>query len=42
MPYGMPQAAFVRVLAEHRLSALDYDEDELEREIAAGAALGRP
>ena len=37
----LPQAEFVRVLGAHRVSAFDLDEDEIEREIAAGAQLGR-
>jgi len=37
----MPQAAFVRVLGTHRISPFDFDEDELEREIEAGEAIGR-
>ena len=37
----MPQAAFVQVLGIHRISPIDLDEDELEREILAGVAIGR-
>jgi hypothetical protein len=37
----MPQAAFVQVLGPHRTSPFDQDEDELEREIEAGEAIGR-
>lgn len=37
----MPQAAFVQVLGTHRISPFDLDEDELEREIGAGEAIGR-
>jgi predicted HTH domain antitoxin len=39
---GMPQAAFVRLLGVHHVSPFDLDEAELDREIAAGQALGRP
>jgi predicted HTH domain antitoxin len=38
---GMPQAAFERVLAVHHVSPFDMDEDELDREIAAGLDVGR-
>ena len=37
----MPQAAFVQVLGTHRISPFDLDEDELDREIGAGEAVGR-
>lgn len=37
----LPQAAFVQVLGIHRISPFDVDEDELEREIGAGEAIGR-
>lgn len=39
---GMPLAAFVLVLGEHHISVFDYDREELDRELAAGTALGRP
>lgn len=38
---GMSQAAFVRVLGVHHVSPFDLDEAEIDREIAAGMALGR-
>ena len=37
----MPQAAFVKVLGTHRISPFDLDDDELEREIGSGEAIGR-
>jgi predicted HTH domain antitoxin len=36
----MPQAGFVRVLGAHRVSPFDLDDEEIEREINAGKALG--
>ena len=39
---GLAQAAFVRVLGQHHVSAIDLDEDEIAREIASGLALGLP
>jgi predicted HTH domain antitoxin len=38
---GMPLAAFVRILSQHHVSAIDLDDDELELEIATGAAIGK-
>ncbi len=38
---GVSQAAFERILATHHVSPFDMDDDELEREIAAGLDLGR-
>lgn len=38
---GVPQAAFVQVLGVHHVSPFDLDDEELEREIAAGTILGR-
>ena len=38
---GMAQAAFVKVLGAHRISPIDLDEQELDREILAGGRLGR-
>lgn len=38
---GISQAAFVRVMGEHNISPFDLDDDELDREIEAGHALGR-
>ena len=38
---GIAQAAFVRILGEHHISPFDLDDDELEREIASGTAIGR-
>ncbi len=37
----MPQAAFLAVLGEHHVSAVDFDEHEIDSEVAAGRALGR-
>ncbi len=37
----MPQAAFVQVLGTHHISPFDPDDDDLEREIGAGEAMGR-
>ncbi len=37
----MPQAAFVRLMGEHRISPFDLDDDELGREMDTGHALGR-
>lgn len=37
----MPQAAFVRAMGEHHVSPFDLDEENLDRELAAGTALGR-
>lgn len=39
---GVAQAEFLRVLGQHRVSAIDLDEEELEREIEVGLALGLP
>ena len=39
---GMPQAAFVKVLGTHHISALDLDDEELDREIQVGARLAQP
>lgn len=37
----MPQAAFVQALSTHHVSPFDLDDEEIERELAAGTALGR-
>ena len=39
---GLPQAAFVKVLGEHHITPFDLDDAELDRELVAGAHLGRP
>ena len=43
LPYlpHLPQAVFVRLLGTHRISPFDLDEDELDREIGTGEAIGR-
>lgn len=37
---GMPQATFVKVLGAHLVSPFDLDDDEVDRELKTGAALG--
>ena len=36
----MAQAAFVKVLGAHHVSPFDLDNDEVDRELETGAALG--
>ena len=37
----MTKADFVRLMATHRVSPVDYDPDQLERELQAAADLGQ-
>jgi predicted HTH domain antitoxin len=39
---GLPQAAFVKILGAHHITPFDLDDEELDRELVAGAHLGRP
>ena len=38
---NMPQAAFVKAMGTHHVSPFDFDDVELDREIAAGQTIGR-
>ncbi len=31
---GIPRARFLQIMGEHRVSAFDYDADELDRELS--------